>query len=466
MKVFNTLGRELQEFKPLHGKKVGMYSCGPTVYGLPHIGNFRSFFFADMIHRYLEYRGYEVNWVMNVTDIDDKTIRDSIAANMTLKDFTEKYAKVFLDGLEALHINRPDVLPRATQHVPEMIALIEKLVEKGIAYQVGGSVYYSVRKFPDYGKLSQVDLSGLEAGHRVDVDEYEKDEPSDFALWKASSQDEIARGIFFDTPWGKGKPGWHIECSAMSTKYLGQPFDIHTGGVDLVFPHHENEIAQSEGANGQQMVKYWLHGAHLVVDGAKMSKSKGNWFTLTDLLAKFDADSIRYFFLETHYRQQLNYTNASIENARLQASKALLALENLDFFIENAGAGDAGELDGAIAQRKREFTAAMDSDFDSPAALRAIHALASDVYKYVEKGKSRKALEKARGALNELLGVLGLFERRGKASVPAEVKALVKERDAARKAKDFKKADALRDAIKAKGFLLDDFTEGTRARKA
>jgi cysteinyl-tRNA synthetase len=403
---------------------------------------------------------------MNVTDIDDKTIRDSIAANMTLKEFTEKYAKVFLDGLEALHINKPDVLPRATQHVPEMIALIEKLVEKGIAYQVGGSVYYSVRKFPDYGKLSQVDLSGLEAGHRVDVDEYEKDEPSDFALWKASSQEEIARGIFFDTPWGKGKPGWHIECSAMSTKYLGQPFDIHTGGVDLVFPHHENEIAQSEGATGVPMVKYWLHGAHLVVDGAKMSKSKGNWFTLTDLLEKFDADTIRYFFLETHYRQQLNYTTASIENTRLQASKLLLALENLEFFIEKADAGKAGDLDGVIAQRKKEFTAAMDNDFDSPAALRAINALASDVYKYAEKGKSKPALGKARDALNELLGVLGLFERRGKASVPAEVKALVKERDAARKAKDFKKADALRDAIKAKGFLLDDFTEGTRARKA
>ncbi|RLG43183.1 MAG: cysteine--tRNA ligase, partial [Thermoproteota archaeon] len=302
MKVYNTLGKSLQDFVPLEDKKVKMYSCGPTVYGLPHIGNYRSFFTADIMHRYLEYRGYDVTWVMNITDIDDKTIRDSAAAGMGLKEFTEKYTQVFLDGLDSLHILHPDILPKATEHIPEMIALVQKLVDKGIAYQVGGSIYYSIRKFPDYGKLSQVDLEGLEAGHRVDVDEYGKDEPNDFVLWKASTQEEISRGITFDSPWGRGRPGWHIECSAMSTKYLGQPFDIHTGGIDLVFPHHENEIAQSEGAHGKDMAKYWLHCAHLIVDGRKMSKSKGNWFTLTGLLKKYDADSIRYFFLETHYR--------------------------------------------------------------------------------------------------------------------------------------------------------------------
>ncbi len=467
MKVYNTLGRALQEFEPLNDRKVTMYSCGPTVYGLPHIGNYRSFFIADMMHRYLEYRGYEVKWVMNITDIDDKTIRDSAAAGMSLKEFTEKYTQVFLDGLDSLHIMHPDILPKATEHIPEMIALVQKLVDKGIAYAIGGSVYYSIRKFPDYGKLSQVDLEGLEAGHRVDVDEYGKDEPNDFVLWKASSQEEIRRGITFDSPWGKGRPGWHIECSAMSTKYLGQPFDIHTGGIDLVFPHHENEIAQSEGATGEPMAKYWLHGAHLIVDGRKMSKSKGNWFTLTDLLKKFDADTIRYFFLETHYRQQLNYTEKAIENSRLQASKFLLALENLDYFIGNASdEGDANALDSPIGQRKAEFTDAMGDDFDSPRALRVLHALAGDIYKYAENGHNRQALTKARDALNELLGVFGLFEQREKAVVPADVTDLVKQRSAAREAKDWDFADRIRDDIKSKGFLLDDFPEGTRVRKA
>ncbi len=465
MKVYNTLGRALQEFKPLDGKEVRMYSCGPTVYGLPHIGNYRSFFAADFMHRYLEYRGYKVEWVMNITDIDDKTIRDSAAAGMELKEFTEKYTQVFLDGLDSLHILHPDIMPKATEHIPEMIALVQKLVDKGIAYSVGGSVYYSIRKFPEYGKLSQVDLAGLEAGHRVDVDEYGKDEPNDFVLWKAASQEEIKRGIAFDSPWGKGRPGWHIECSAMSTKYLGQPFDIHTGGIDLIFPHHENEIAQSEGANGKEMVKYWLHCAHLIVDGRKMSKSKGNWFTLTDLLKKFDADSIRYFFLETHYRQQLNYTEKSIENARLQASKFLLVLENIDFFIENASDdGDANALDTAIGQRKKEFIEAMDDDFDSPRALRVLHALAGDTYKYAENGHNKEALTKARDAFGELFGVFGLFEQREKAAIPDDVKAIVRERTEARNAKDWATADKLRDSIKAKGFLLDDFPEGTRVR--
>lgn len=466
MKVFNTMGREKQEFVPLKKGEVRMYTCGPTVYGLPHIGNFRSFFMADIIHRYLEYSGYKVTFVMNLTDIDDKTIRDSKKAGVSLKEFTDKYIQAFFDGLDALNIKRADVYPRATETIPEMLDLIQRLLDKGIAYIVDGSVYYSVHKFPGYGKLSGMNLSSLDHGHRVDVDEYEKDNPGDFALWKSASQDEIQRGIFFDTPWGKGRPGWHIECSAMSRKYLGQPFDIHTGGVDLIFPHHENEIAQSEGAYDKEFVRYWLHGEHLIVNGRKMSKSKGNYFTLTDLLNKYTYNEIRFLFLSTHYRDKLNYTEASMKNAVNAVAKIELALQNIDFFIENAQEGEEdAEFVSVVEEHKRKFSEAMDDDFNTPKALRVISELISDIYKF--KAKEKKSLVKARDTLLTLLHVLGLFEKEGERDpLPAELQMMIKDREEARANKDWKKADAIRDELKARGILLDDFPEGTRWRRA
>ncbi|MCK4326876.1 MAG: cysteine--tRNA ligase [Candidatus Diapherotrites archaeon] len=466
MKFFNTLGREKQEFKPLRDGEVTLYACGPTVYALPHIGNFRSFFFADTLHRYLEYKGYKVKFAMNITDIDDKTIRDSKEAGVSLKEFTDKYTKVFFEGLDALNIKRADFYPKATENIPEMIDLVQHLLDKELAYIVNGSVYYSIHKFPDYGKLSGMDLGQLEHGHRVDVDEYEKDAPGDFAVWKAASAEEIERKIFFDTPWGKGRPGWHIECSAMSRKELGQPFDIHTGGVDLIFPHHENEIAQSEGAYGEKFVNYWLHGEHLSVDGRKMSKSKGNYFTLTDLLEKYSYNEIRYLFLSTHYRDKLNYTEPAMKNAASGAAKLELALQNLDFFIANAKEGkEDKEFLATVEKRKTEFNEAMDDDLDTPRALRAIHELVSDIYRY--EAKEKKALEKAKESLRTLLHVFGLFEKEGEREALGEaLMAKIKEREAARAAKDFEKADSIRDELKKKGVLLDDFPEGTRWRRA
>ncbi|MFC2174984.1 cysteine--tRNA ligase [archaeon] len=466
MKLFNTLGKEKQEFQPLEGNKVTMYACGPTVYALPHIGNFRTFFFSDIVHRYLEYKGFDVTFAMNITDIDDKTIRDSAAAGMSLKEFTEKYTQVFFDGLDALNIKRADYYPKATDTIPEMLDLVQHLLDKEIAYLVNGSVYYSIHKFPAYGKLSGMDLAALEHGHRVDVDEYEKDEPGDFAVWKQASAEEIQRGISFDTPWGKGRPGWHIECSAMARKQLGQPFDIHIGGVDLIFPHHENEIAQSEGAYGDQFVKYWLHGEHLIVGGRKMSKSKGNYFTLTDLLKNYGYNEIRYLFLSTHYRDKLDYTEPTMKNAANAAAKLELALQNIDFFIANAEVGTTDkEFLAAVDKRKTEFDDAMDDDLDTPRALRAIHELVSDIYKYT--GKEKTSLLKAKETLTTLLHVFGLFEKEGEREPLADVlMAKVKEREAARAAKDWDKADTIREELKKAHILLDDFPEGTLWRRA
>ena len=471
LKVFNSLGREKQEFKPIHPGKVHMYTCGPTVYDLPHIGNYRSFFMGDMIRRYLEYKGYEVKYVMNITDIDDKTIRDSGKAGMTLKEFTEKYTKVFLDGIGALNIKRATIYPKATEHIPDMIKLIEKLIEKGYAYVVNGSVYYSIRKFKDYGKLSQVDLSRLDIGHTVDVDEYEKDEPADFALWKRSTQEEIERGIYFESPWGKGRPGWHIECSTMSMKYLGETFDIHTGGIDLLFPHHENEIAQSEAATGKKFVNYWLHGEHLLVNGAKMSKSKGNYFTLTDLLKKYNYNEIRYLFLSTHYRDKLNYTEKAMENARNGARKLKNTLENLYFTLERA-TDETFEHDKELLKKlenhKKEFEQAMDDDFDTPKALRVIHELASDINKYITKANNRKVLEKARETFELLLHTFGLFERgEGKEVVKLEpeLMQLIQKREELRRQKKYEEADKIREELRKRGIQLDDTPYGVRWKR-
>ncbi|MCD6414993.1 MAG: cysteine--tRNA ligase [Candidatus Diapherotrites archaeon] len=471
LKVFNTLGRKKMVFKPIEKGKVRMYSCGPTVYDVPHIGNYRSFLMSDMIRRYLEFKGYKVKLVMNLTDIDDKTIKRSGEEGLGLREFTDRYIQLFFEGLDSLNIKRATIYPRATETVPQMIELIKKLFEKGLAYEGKDAVYYSIAKFPGYGKLSGIDLSQVKAGARVAVDEYDKEHPGDFALWKKSSPEEIKRGIYFESPWGKGRPGWHIECSAMSMAYLGETIDIHTGGVDLVFPHHENEIAQSEGATGKPFVHYWLHGEHLLVNGAKMSKSKGNYFTLETLLKRYTPDEIRYFFLLAHYRDKLNYTESAMKNAVMGAEKIKNALEVLGFLVRKTKelplTSEDKEMLSKLEARRKEFIQAMDDDFNTPLALKTLHALVTDIFRYTESGKNKKVLEKSLDNLKELLGVLGLFEHLpGPAPLSKEELELITKREELRKMKKWEEADKIRKKLKELGILLDDFPEGTRWKRA
>ncbi|MFQ5499263.1 MAG: cysteine--tRNA ligase, partial [Candidatus Zixiibacteriota bacterium] len=307
LKFRNSFSGTLEEFTTLEPNKVRLYTCGPTVYNYQHIGNFRTFMWGDLLRRYLAYKGYEVLSVMNITDIDDKIIRDSLAAGISRKEFTDKFENAFFEDFDALRIKRADVHPHATDHIPEMVSMVQKLVDNGAAYEVDGSYYFKISAFPKYGKLANLDMEGLKAGARVATDEYEKESVSDFALWKAWTPED--GDIFWETEIGKGRPGWHLECSVMSMKYLGDTFDIHTGGVDLMFPHHENEIAQSEATTGKKFVRYWLHGKHLIVEGRKMSKSMGNFFTLRDILDKgYSGLVVRYLLISSHYRQQLNFT--------------------------------------------------------------------------------------------------------------------------------------------------------------
>ncbi|MGD9775421.1 MAG: cysteine--tRNA ligase, partial [Methanosarcina sp.] len=316
LQVYNTLTRNKETFKPLKEGEVSIYACGPTVYNMPHIGNYRTFLLADTVVRTLQYLGYKVKLVMNITDIDDKTIRDSKAAGMSLKDFTDKYSAEFFKGLDMLNIKRASAYPRATENVDGMIELAQKLIEKGLAYEKGGSVYYRISGFPDYGKLSKLDFDSIRIGASVDVDEYDKDNPRDFALLKASAPEEIERSIYYESPWGKIRPGWHIECSVMAMNSFGPTLDIHIGGVDLIFPHHENEIAQSEGATGIPFVRHWVHGEHLIVEGEKMSKSKGNVFTLPEIVEMYGGEVVRFMFLSVHYRKKLDYSETFAENAK------------------------------------------------------------------------------------------------------------------------------------------------------
>ena len=358
LQVYNTLTRKKEVFKPLKEGEVSIYACGPTVYNMPHIGNYRTFLMADNIVRTLEYLGYKVKLVMNITDIDDKTIRDSKAAGMSLKDFTDKYTAEFFKGLDMLNIKRASAYPRATENVDGMIELAQKLIEKGLAYEKGGSVYYRISGFPEYGKLSKLDFDNIIIGASVDVDEYDKDNPRDFALLKASTPEEIERGIYYESPWGKIRPGWHIECSVMAMNSFGPTLDMHLGGVDLIFPHHENEIAQSEGATGKPFACNWIHGEHLIVEGEKMSKSKGNIFTLPEIVGKYGGEVVRFMFLSVHYRKKLDYSDAFAENAKNNYLRLKETLDNLEFALETAedtAYPEDGEVLKALPEIETQF---------------------------------------------------------------------------------------------------------------
>jgi len=462
LQVYNTLTRQVEEFKPLEAGKVRMYSCGPTVYGPPHIGNYRSFLFADLLRRYLEYKGFQVVQVMNLTDIDDKTIRDSAKEDISLKAFTEKYEKVFFEGVDFLNIKRASYYPRATENVGGMIEMTRTLIERGYAYVKDGSVYFDISKFKNYGQLSKLQLKELKPGTRVDLDEYAKESPSDFALMKKSTPQEVTRGITYKTPWNNMRPGWHIECSVLSMKYLGKSLDIHTGGIDLIFPHHENEIAQSEAYTGAKFVDYWLHCEHLLVNGQKMAKSLRNFVTLQDLISKgYDARAIRLLLISTHYRRQLNFTFEALE-ASVQTVQGLANL--VERLREAGGTGD--ELAKSLIDWTRaSFEAAMDDDLDIREALSAIFNFATRVNKLLDEEKiGQKDARELLDFLFEVDTVLGLrFEQAiGEEILPEEVKVLVKRREDARSRADWKTADEIRSRLKEMGVILEDTSAGVR----
>lgn len=457
----NTYTRELEEFVPIESGKVRMYTCGPTVYNFAHIGNFRTFMFEDMLRRYLKYKGFNVDQVMNITDIDDKIIRDSIKQGKKLKEFTEPYTKAFFEDIETLGMERADHYPHATDYIPQMVEIVKKLKERGLAYEIEGNYYFKISAFKDYGKLAHLDMEGLKPGARVAADEYAKDSVSDFALWKA--WDEKDGEIYWETEIGKGRPGWHLECSAMSMNILGEHFDIHTGGVDNMFPHHENEIAQSEGATGHRFVNYWMHSEYLIVEGKKMSKSLGNFYTLRDILDKgYSGKVVRYVLISTHYRQQLNFTFDSLEAARS-------ALERYNDFIANLESYSGGKSDGSandiLHNTRRDFEAALDDDLNISGALGAVFDFIRDINRLKAEDKlSKEEKEQALELIRKFDSVLNFTTGKEK-SLDAQVEALIQKRNDARKSKDFATSDKIRDQLIGMGIILEDTPQGVRWKR-
>ena len=460
---FNTLTRQKENFKPITKNEVRMYTCGPTVYDYAHIGNFRAFLFEDLLKRWLKYRGYKVTHVMNLTDVDDKTIKGSQTQHIPLKQYTEFYAKAFFEDAAILNIEPADYYPRATEHIQEMVSLIQTLLAKSYAYKgEDGSIYFAINKFPNYGKLSKIKPRDLKTGTRVKVDEYAKEEAQDFALWKAYTPEDGE--VFWETPLGKGRPGWHVECSAMSMKYLGETFDIHCGGIDNMFPHHENEIAQSEAATGKQFVIYWLHNEHLQVEGQKMAKRFGNFYTLRDLLAKnCDPKVIRYLLLSTHYRQQFNFTFEGLEAAK----GAIERLTNLMRRLKDSnGKGNGQKISQLIDKVQRCFGEAMDDDLNISVALASLFDFVRDVNNLLDNNELSKAeAEKVHALLTNFDNVLGVVGNVEVETLPQEGALLIEKREQARKAKDWKTADEIRQQLKALGIVVEDTAQGVRWRR-
>jgi cysteinyl-tRNA synthetase len=461
---FNTLTRKKEKFKPLEEGKVKIYTCGPTVYDFAHIGNFRAFLFEDILKRWLIQRGYKITHVMNLTDIDDKTIKGSQKEGIPLSQFTDFYTKAFFEDIKVLNIELADFYPKATDQIPEIVNLIKTLMDKGIAYKgEDNSIYFSVSKFPDYGSLSKIKVNELKVGARVNQDEYAKEDAQDFALWKAWTPDD--GDAFWETELGKGRPGWHIECSAMSMKYLGETFDIHCGGVDNMFPHHENEIAQSEAATGKKFVNYWMHNEHLQVEGKKMSKSLGNFYTLRDLLAKgYDPIAIRYLLMSTHYRQQFNFTFESLE-----ASKA--AVERLRNFVrrlhEAEGEINTGKVAILSAKLEACFGGSMDDDLNIGVALSSLFDFIREINGLLDANLvSKHEAADVGGLMMRIDGILGVIGRvEMEEALPRDIDALVQKREKARKNKNWKEADAIRSELKSMGIILEDTAQGVRWHK-
>ena len=462
MQIYNTMTRKKEELIPLVPGQISMYACGPTVYNYFHIGNARPFIVFDTMRRYLEYRGYKVRFVQNFTDIDDKMIRRANEEGTTVKALGERFIAEYYHDADALGVRRASVNPRATEHIEEIIALVGSLIEKGNAYATPeGDVYFSVRSFPDYGKLSGQNIDDLENGARVDPDEAKRD-PLDFALWKAEKPGEPS----WDSPWGKGRPGWHIECSAMSMSILGETFDIHGGGQDLIFPHHENEIAQSEAATGHPFARYWMHNGYINVDNQKMSKSLNNFFTVRDIAKEFDLEAVRMFMLSVQYRNPVNFSRDMI----LQAQSALERLRTAKERLAEAqnAAGETDQDAAFLAQLddfKARFSEAMDDDLNTADAIGVLFDFARAANTFVTEPRGRAAIEAGYTLFSELTGVLGLLIREKTDAFPAEATELLNERQAARKAKNFARADEIRDALKDMGFTVEDTANGPKLKK-
>ncbi|MDD3213058.1 MAG: cysteine--tRNA ligase [Eubacteriales bacterium] len=463
MLIYNSQSRKKEEFIPVEAGKVRMYVCGPTVYNFFHIGNARPFIIFDVLRRYFESRGYEVTFVQNFTDIDDKMIRRANDEGITVSQLADRFIAEYRKDAEALGIRPATVHPRATEHIPQIIALIQKLMDKGLAYAVDGDVYYRVHAFSHYGALCGQNLEDLESGARVDVEE-RKEDPLDFALWKAQKPGEPA----WDSPWGKGRPGWHIECSAMSMTYLGDTFDIHGGGKDLLFPHHENEIAQSEGATGKPYVHYWMHNGFINIENEKMSKSKGNFFTVRDISKEFDLEAVRMFMLSAHYRSPVNFSREMIAQAASSLERLYGARDQLLFLEKTAETrepnADERNLMAEADKAHAKFNAAMDDDLNTADALGALFELAREIFKLPQSGVSGETLSYVKNQLLTMTDVLGLLVKQPDELTP-EVRAMVTEREQARKDKDWKRSDELRDAIKAAGYILEDTAAGQKVRK-
>ncbi len=459
MRIFNTLTREKDEFKPITEGEVKIYACGPTVYNYIHIGNARPLCVFDVLRRYFEWRGYKVSFVQNFTDIDDKLIKRANEEGSTVPEIAERYIKEFWTDADGLNVKHATVNPRATENIEQIQSIISALVEKGYAYQSGGDVYYRAKKFSGYGKLSHQPLEDLEAGARIDVTEI-KEDPMDFCLWKGAKPGEP----YWDSPWGKGRPGWHIECSAMACRYLGKTIDIHCGGLDLIFPHHENEIAQSEAANGCEFAHYWMHNGFINVDNHKMSKSLGNFFTVRDVAEKYGYEPIRYMMVSCQYRSPINYSYEVIEQAKNSLERLYTCRDNIDFALKNAK--DGGEAPEFIEKRKQEFIAAMDDDLNTADALAAIFMLVRDINTLIAEGAGKTALEACADMFDQLTGVLGLVYNRKTEALDSDIEALIEQRTAARKAKDFKTADEIRDKLKAMGIVLEDTPQGVKWTRA
>ncbi len=466
LRFYNTLSRTKEIFKPIKNSQVRIYTCGPTAYDFAHIGNFRSYVFADILRRYLEYKKYKVKHAMNITDIDDKSIRNSKIAKMNLKAFTEKYTREFFNDLETLNIKKATFYPKATENIQEMIKFTEALEKRGYAYEKLHSVYFDISKFKNYGKLSRMDLRKIKPGARVDLDEYQKDAPGDFTLLKRSTLDELKRGIFYQTKWGKVRPGWHLECSVMSMKYLGKTFDIHTGGVDLIFPHHENEIAQSEAYTGKKFVNFWLHNEHLLVEGKKMSKSLGNFYTLRDLF-KMDYSwrAIRYFLLSNHYRQKINLTFKGLKSAERATERIKVFLDEISRKTKvKVSSQNLKLIKGLLLKAKKDFEKAMDDDLNTPKVLAVIFNLIKKVNKIEQF--DNEMTNQVLNLINKFDSVLGLkLLEIKKVRVPEEIIKLLREREESRELKQWQKADEIRQKIKKIGYWVEDTKNGPKIKR-
>ena len=462
MQVYNTLTNRKEEFVPIEPGKVKMYVCGPTVYNFFHIGNARPFVVFDTLRRYFRYRGYEVKFVQNFTDVDDKIINRAKEEGISAPEVSEKYIKEYFNDAEALNVMKADVHPKVSEHIPEIISFVQTLIDKGYAYEADGDVYYSTRKFPEYGKLSGQNIDDLESGARIAIGEV-KEDPLDFALWKARKEEsEIA----WESPWGMGRPGWHIECSTMAKKHLGDTIDIHGGGQDLTFPHHENEIAQSEACNGVPFARYWMHNGYINVDGKKMSKSLNNFFTVRDIREKYSGDVIRFFLLSGHYRSPINFSDVLMEQSKQGYERIATAIETLEFLMQNGTdepiENEADKL-AALDKHKEKFIEVMDDDLNTADGIAAVFELVSEINLTVKDGASRSYADEALKRIKELTDVLGIFggedEEEG---LGDDIQALIEERQAARKEKNWARADEIRDQLAAMGITLKDTPQGVQ----